>query len=81
MGLGNNRDYVKSERKIKCRLAVLAQRTKELTDTGMGYGTAFRQASAGLNAGELGDRLKAWVDPVLKHKREIRAARKAAEND
>ena len=72
MGLGNNRDYVKTERKIKCRLDVLQARTNELVAEGLDTMLAYRQASAELNAGKLKAQLKAWVDPVLAHRRAMR---------
>lgn len=77
MGLGNNRDYTKTDQVIRRRMAVIQARVDELVQSGMDRATAFRQASAELTAGELKAQLKAWKDPIAEHRKRIRAARKA----
>lgn len=70
MGLGNNRDYTTTDRNARRQLAILKERSAELN----GDST---QAAQELKNGKLNDRLKAWVDPILEHKRKMRELRKS----
>ena len=68
MGLGNNRDYTTRDRDARRRLAVVKARAEEL-------GGDYALASNELREGKLADRLKAWKDPILEHKRKMRMDR------
>ena len=72
MGLGNNRDYVTRERSVRRTLAVVKARTTELQATGLDTIAASTQASTELQEGKLKAQLKAWVDPILAHRRAMR---------
>jgi hypothetical protein len=72
MSLGNNRDYTTRDRSTRRVLAVTAARTKDLIEGGMSNADASRQSFEELRNGELRERLNAWIDPILAHKREMR---------
>lgn len=81
MGLGNNRDYTTADRNIRRTMAVLKARAIELEVSGVEKVAAVCQASHELQEGKLNTQVKAWVDPILTHKRAMRAARKAAQEE
>lgn len=70
MGLGNNRDYTTRDRNVRRKLAVVKARGAELAAEGV-ESPNFR-AMEELKEGKLADRLKAWVDPILAHHRDMR---------
>ena len=76
MPLGSNRDYTTAERRVRRSIAVTKARTAELVEAGMDPAQAKDRAFAELVMGELTGRLNAWVDPILEHKRAMKAARK-----
>lgn len=73
MGLGNNRDYVTRDRNVRRSIAVTHARKLELMAQGMEEAIALQQAMMELKAGELKAQLKAWVDPILAHRRVMKA--------
>jgi len=73
VGLGNNRDYVTRDRNIRRKFAVVKARGLELEAEGV-ESPNFR-AMEELKEGKLDDRLKAWVDPILVHRRKMKALR------
>jgi hypothetical protein len=75
MGLGNNRDYVTQDRSARRRLSIVKARAAELALTGKDPVAAYAEASQELNTGKLNDRLKAWVDPILAHRRKMKEER------
>jgi hypothetical protein len=72
MGLGNNKDYTTRDRDVRRRLAVVKARSEELEGDPI---SRYAQAANELRDGKLNDRLKAWKDPILEHRRKMRAER------
>jgi hypothetical protein len=70
MALGNNRDYTTRDRNARRNLAVLKARTTELESQGVP--NASVQAALELRDGKLRKELRAWVCPILAHKRAMR---------
>lgn len=72
MALGSNRDYVTRDRKIRRQNAVMKARAEVLVAEGMSESEATVQALRECANGLLKAELKAWVDPILAHHREMR---------
>ena len=72
--MGNNRDYTTRDRSVRHTMAVTKVRVAELVATGLDPLAAGTQAFNELREGKLKAQLKAWVDPILAHKRAIRMA-------